>query len=400
MSLNASLLDSILEKHVSVDRTLTNKIQAAAFVVIEENGDTLYANAVGSLTLEEDAPPFSLDSVCWVASMTKLYTAVAVMQLVEKGAIDLDDDVGKLIPELSNKDILKGFQKDKTPILRKSTKPITLRHLLTHSSGFCYDYFNRNIKKWSASVGRKIDYRLNTIESFNYPLLFEPGKGWEYGIGLDWAGRILEILSDCTLEEYMQRNIFESLGISSSTFYISDHPELASRRAGIGFRSSPNEPLTSRAEPAPSNLPLARGGNGIYTTPNDYAKLLGALINTDNGILEPESLEEFFKPQLANPKHLQIFSDGPMHDSVFPEFPMKMAINHGLGGAVNMEDVPGKRRKGSMTWSGATGSRWFIDLETGIAAVMFTQVFPFGDHVVSQLYDELESALYRSLRGE
>ncbi|KAF2494978.1 putative transesterase [Lophium mytilinum] len=399
MSLDASVLDSILAKHVSADRTLTDKLHAAAFIVVEEHGDTMYANAVGSLTLEEGSPPFSLDSVCWVASMTKLYTAVAVMQLVEKGVIDLDDDVGELIPDLANKQVLKGFRRDKTPILKKSTKPITLRHLLTHSSGFCYDYFNRNIKKWSASVGREIDSRSNTMGSFDYPLLFDPGKGWVYGIGLDLAGRIVEILSDCTLEEYMQRNIFEPLGMSSSTFYISEHPELDSRRAGIGFRSSPNGPLTSRADPAPSNRPLARGGNGIYTTPNDYAKLLRAIIHIEDGILGPDALSEFFKPQLADPKHLQVFCDGSMHDSVFPEFPRGTAINHGLGGAINVADVPGKRKRGSMTWSGATGSRWFIDLEMGIVAVVFTQIMRFVDRVVSELYDELERAVYSALCG-
>lgn len=92
-----------------------------------ETGSTLYSNAFGKLNFEDEAPPFTTDSVCWIASMTKLVTSVSALQLVEKGLIGLDDDVGQVIPELSKKEVLKGFQEDGTPILTSATKPLTLR---------------------------------------------------------------------------------------------------------------------------------------------------------------------------------------------------------------------------------------------------------------------------------
>jgi CubicO group peptidase (beta-lactamase class C family) len=295
---------------------------------------------------------------------------------VEKEAIGLDDDVGQLVPELSNKEILSGFHKDGAPILTRSKKALTLRYssvptptsfdiaelsyrkLLTHSSGFCYDRLDPNIVRWSAYVGRTIDSQSDTVESFNFPLLFEPGNGWVYGVGTDWAGRVVEALSDITLEEYMQRHIFVPLGMSSTTFYISKRPDLASRRAAIGFRSSPNAPLASGADTAPKDPAVARGGSGLYSTANDYVKMLVSLINCDDKILKAESIKELFKPQLDDPKHFQDFCDGPFHDSICPEFPRMLPVNYALGGAVNQEDVPEKRRTGSMMWSGVTGPRW------------------------------------------
>ncbi|KAF2102689.1 putative esterase [Rhizodiscina lignyota] len=402
MSLDKSRLDGILDKYVSADPDSKDTLRTAALIVKDKAGKTVYSNALGTHNFETNSPPFTADSVGWIASMTKLITAVCAMQLVEKGNIGLDDEVGEVVPHLSKIEVLKGFEEDGTPILTKPNKALTLRYLLTHSSGFTYDASNADLIKWSAYIGRTVNAQSRTLEGITFPLIFDPGEGWSYSVGIDWAGRVVEALSNSTLGEYMERHIFEPLSMSSTTFQIHKRPELAARRTTIAWRSSPDAPLGlgDGNDPAPKNPEIEMGGGGLFTTANDYAEFLGALISGDSRILKPESIAELFKPQLDDPKHFQAFCDGPLHDAICPEFPHGLQLNYALGGKVNLEDVPGKRRKGSMAWSGATNPHWWIDPETGIAAVIFTQIFPFGDPVLNSLYNKLERAIYQTFKTE
>ena len=212
--------------------------------------------------------------------------------------------------------------------------------------------------KWSASIGRTVDSESDTLESYSFPLSFEPGEGWMYGVGLNWVGHTIEALCNCSLEEYMQEHIFKPLGMSSTTLVISKHPKLISRRAVIGFRASPRGLLAAGGDPAPQDPAMISGGSGLFCTANDYATLLGSLISNDWKLLKEESLRELCTPQLSEPSHLQAFFDGPFHDVAGPEYPRMLPVNYALGGAVNLEDVPQKRRKGSMMWSGLTNPRW------------------------------------------
>jgi CubicO group peptidase (beta-lactamase class C family) len=337
----------------------------------------LYSNACGKLNFDPESPDFTTDSVCRIASMSKLVTAISAMQLVEKKLIGLDEDVAKYVPELANKDILKGFEDDSTPILARQTKQMSLRcvsstglnlcctltphrTLLTHSSGFAYDNFDPNILKWSASVGRTVDSGSMTKEGYTFPLIFEPGEGWMYGVGLDWAGHVVSVLSHCTLDEYIQKNICQVLGMSSTTFAISERPDLASRRARLAFRAAPRGPLAPDENPMPEPPAMYSGGAGLFSTVKDYTKLLSVLMEEDGSILTKESIRELFKPQFdaQMAQQLQFFFDGALHEVACPEYPRGTPVNHALGGAVNLEDIPGTRRKGSMMWSGSTNGHW------------------------------------------
>ena len=189
-------------------------------------------------------------------------------------------------------------------------------------------------------------------------MVFEPGEGWVYGAGVDWAGVTIERLTKSTLEEYMQSNIFQPLGMASSTFMIARHPEFASRRAAVGVRPSPDSPPVPSHDNGPESPEQLGGGGGLFTTANDYAKLLGALSSGDNRILSAKSREGLFTPQLPNPKPLQEHFDGPLDDWLFPQFPRGLPVNYGLGGFVNLQDVPKMRRKGTLTWCGVTSSHW------------------------------------------
>ncbi|KIW33884.1 uncharacterized protein PV07_00699 [Cladophialophora immunda] len=399
MKVETQEIDRILQKYVGGEEP-SKSLRAAGFVVKDKNGTTLYSQAFGKATFDENPNSFSSDTVCWVASLTKLVTAVCVMQIVEKGLIGLDDDLGQTVTELSDVKILKGFGRDGTPILVQKTKPITLRVLLTHSSGFCYDFFDPAMVKWSAAVNRTTSSATRTLEGLIFPLKFEPGESWMYGVGNDWASRIVEVVSGQSFETYAQEHVFGPLGMKSSTFLINDHPELAKRRAAVAFRSPLTGELAAGEDPGHLDPKQISGGAGLFTTLEDYAKLLGALGSDDRTILSPESKQELFRPQISNPKDLQAFCDGPFHDSICPEFPRGLPVNYTLAGEVNLEDVPGKRSSGSVMWSGYTNPHWWIDRKTGIVGTLFTQILPAGDAVVAALYDELELAMYRSLRGE
>ncbi|KIX09306.1 uncharacterized protein Z518_00385 [Rhinocladiella mackenziei CBS 650.93] len=396
LNIDHLLLDSILQKYVEASPS-AKQLMAAGLVLRDRSGATIYSNAYGKLNDGDDSPPFTTESPCWVASLTKLLTAVCVMQLVEKGAVDLDDDVGKIVPDLADIKILRGFDNEGNAILVEKSKPLTLRNLLTHSSGFCYDNFDPEMIKWSTSVGRTVTSQSHSLEGFTFPLKFEPGESWMYGVSSDWAARVVEVVSNSTLEAYAQEHVFKPLGMVSSTFFISGHPELASRRAIVAFRSPLDGKLVTGDDPAPLQPKQISGGAGLFTTAQDYSNLLAALVSNDGVLIKPATVKELFRPQLRDTKDLQAFCDGPFHDAICPEFPRCLPVNYALGGAVNLEDVPGKRRKGSVMWSGYTNSHWWIDLETGIAGTLFTQVLPMVDPVVIALYDELERAVYQGI---
>lgn len=323
------------------------------------SGKTLYSNALGKQSFASDSPAVTTDSVFRIASLTKLVTAVAAMQVVEKGLIGLNDNVGAVVPELAERDVLRGFNDDDgIPVLDRMTQPITLRRLLTHTSGFCYDGFDPRLLRYSASVGRKVDASSMTLAGFDMPLLFQPGESWMYGVGNDWAGRVVEKLTNSSLEEYMKKNIFEPLGMDSTTFLVSTK-SWEKRRVETAFRQAQG-PLVKGDEQSPSNPEFLSGGSGLYTTPSDYSKLLEALLRGDPEVLSPQSVEELLRPQLDDvPRQvLQEASAGPMHSAMCSEYPPGMQVDYALAGMVNLRDCEGKRRKGSVMWSGYNNSHW------------------------------------------
>ena len=212
----------------------------------------------------------------------------------------------------------------------------------------------------------------------------------------------------------MQQHIFGPLGMSSTTFRIAKRHDLAEKCAVMGFRAAPRGPLTPGKAPIPESPPKDGGGSGLYSTANDYAKLLGALLKGGNGLLKVESVKELCRPQLPDTRYLMATFDSEYRDGFCCEYPMGLQANYGLGGAINVQDVPEKRRKGSMMCSGLANLHWvrpsaalqivrladpglsqWLDLESGVVATLFTQVLPPGDSVVVELYDELEKAVYR-----
>ncbi|KDQ13928.1 hypothetical protein BOTBODRAFT_33052 [Botryobasidium botryosum FD-172 SS1] len=342
-----------------------------AVVAIGKNGDTIYSATSGATSVDPSkATPMTMDHVHWIASQTKLLTAIAAMQCVERGQIGLDDHVGHVLPELADPDILEGFDDNDQPKLRKATNKITLRLLLTHTSGLAYEFSGPNTKKWKGLHGLTVDSPVmsNDIKDYTYPLEYEPGTRWMNGAGVDWAGQLIGRLNNCTLGEYMQKNIFAPLGMSSTTFHPEKHPGIEARMVDMSVRK-PDGMMAPTGRPVyvyPAIDEL--GGSGLYSTPNDYSKVLVALIQGGGPILKPESVDEICKPQVSK-------EVGAIHDSLMKQSALITAeekVTFGLTVSVSVVPTPGGRSAGTVNWG--TYTLPFIPRSSTPAAIEPTRV--------------------------
>lgn len=321
--------------------------------------DVLYEGSAGRIDHHDEAARYTPDTFTYVASLTKLLTATCLLQLVERGQITIDEDLRLRLPFLSDVQILRGFDGDDKPILENNHRPITLWHLLTHSSGLTYDIPSEPLMKWRKAVGRPKVNLTWSEEGFSTPLLFEPGTQWLYGTGIDWAGQLLEKVTGQTLQQYMTANVFDVLGMRDTTFrpkLSSDPAERAARTANFAFRS-PGGTLETGPSPLPDDHPLESGGSGLFSTARDYAKLLQGLMQ--GKLLGREGMATLFKPQLNEALQKDLMNKvAKMPEGYAPEYPIGMPANFAFGGMLNLEDIPGKRKAESMMWSGVANSHW------------------------------------------
>ncbi|KAI9149938.1 beta-lactamase/transpeptidase-like protein [Paramyrothecium foliicola] len=390
-------VDRILKRYVAQGDATKNRILGASLTVLSKNG-IIYEGVAGRTGMHVDSPTLALDSSGWIASMTKIVTATALMQIVERNLIKLDDDVRQLVPELAQVQILKPPSASGEITLENNSDPITLRQLLTHSSGMGYDAVDPDLQAWAKSIGRKDKTLDQTREGWNTPLRFRPGSSWSYGSGIDWAGQVLEKVTGQTLGGYMSENIFEPLGMRDTAFRRLEITERISGRIVECCYRTADGSLVTGPLPVPENPLLDSGGAGLFSTAKDYGVFLQALLAASQGeglLLQRETVDEMFRPQLNDSQSRDMHA---LVKDVLP-FPSDIAVNQGICGAINLSDVHGKRRKGTLTWGGMTNPNWWIDRETGIAAVLFVHLLPQGDEVVMKLYDELERAVYGSLLG-
>ena len=188
--------------------------------------------------------------------MTKAITSVAAMQLVEQGKLKLEGPVPDVDPALSAPQVLEGFDASGAAKLRPAKRPITLRHLLTHTAGFSYDIWDANTGRYIKSTG--IPSRTTgKVASIRTPLSFDPGEKWEYGVNIDWAGRLVEVLGGQLLDMYFRDKIFAPLGMKDSGYVVS--AEQRARQARVHARQADGAlvpPAVGRAA-APATFPAA-----------------------------------------------------------------------------------------------------------------------------------------------
>ncbi|KAK0617639.1 beta-lactamase/transpeptidase-like protein [Immersiella caudata] len=390
-------LDRILHSHIATSDDTNGKLLGAAFIIVNKDR-IIYQGSVGRTSPAPSSPSFTTDTLVWAASMSKIVTIAGVMALVERGVVGLDDDMRTVVPELGALQILKGFTDDGKPTLEDNDRAITLRHLLTHGLGMGTDNADPDLMRWSTAIGRNASCLDYTLEGWTVPLKFPPGEGWYYGGATEFAGVAVERIMSKKLDEVMDEELFSKLGMENTTFYR-DKDGIKGRVAGCLMRGIDGK-FSDVPIPVPTEPELLSLGSGLYMTAGDHAKLLQSLLKSTagEGLLKKETVNEMFRPQLKDSQRaiLQAITD-MFHDTMVPEFPNGMPLDHGISGIINLEDTPGKRKKGSMMWHGMANSRWWVDRESGIAATLVVNVLPVGDAAVIRLYDELERAVYGEL---
>jgi methyl acetate hydrolase len=335
----------------------------------------------------------TLDTVFWIASMTKPVTSTAAMQLVEQGKLRLDEPIADVLPELRSPQVLEGFDASGTPRLRPAKRPITLRHLLTHTAGFSYDVWNADIGRYMKVAG------IPGVITLKTPLVADPGERWEYGINIDWVGKAVEKVSGQSLEAYFREHIFAPLGMTDTAFKIS--PSMRARLVSMHDRQPDGSFQTIEFE-IPQEPEFFMGGGGLYSTGPDYLRFCQVFLHEGrfNGaqILKPESVAMMSQNQMGDIKVgllKTVQPEGSNDAEFFPGMPKTWST----GFMINEEEAPTGRSAGSLAWAGFGNTYFWIDPKRRVAGVILTQLLPFADVEVLQLFGQFESEVYKAVRG-
>lgn len=380
-------LDALLAEAVARPPGLPGLVAAA---VTRDGGAYLHAAGLRQAGGTEAMTP---DTVFGMASMTKAITAVAAMRLVEQGALSLDAPASRLLPELAAIPVLEGFAPDGTPRLRPARVPVTLRHLLTHTSGFAYDFANADLDRYLVASGIP-PARGCALESFRAPMLFDPGTRWEYGTGIDWVGRLIEAATGTRLDRHLRAAILDPLGMTDTGF----EPDAAAlaRRAAM-HRRAPDGTLTA-ASPAPlPEFGFYPGGSRIFSTAPDYLRFLRMLLGEGSldgvRLLRPETVRDMLRDHTGGHPVRALPAIRPELTNPFDLLP-GVACGWSLLGLRNTDPLPGRRSAGSLAWAGIANTYYWLDPERGTAGLLLAQVSPFLDPSALAAFEAFERAVF------
>ena len=384
---------------MAIDKILSKPIEAGlvpgVVAVAADDSGVIYEGAFGRRAVGS-TEPMTLDSVFRIASMTKAITGTAAMQLVEKGRIGLEQPMGDVLPLVRDVKVLEGFDGDGTPRLRDPKTPVTLRHLLTHTAGYGYDIFNPDLARYVQIAGLpSILSRKN--DALRVPLLFDPGSGWEYGIGLDLVGKVIEEVTGEDLESYFRRHILDPLGMRDTGFLLRN--DMARRLVGTHMRGPDGKPIAISIEPM-EEAEFHTGGAGLFSTAPDYVTFTrmllagGALDGVE--VLKPETVKLMARNAIGDLNVPMVRSNNPALALEVETFPGQIK-KWGLTFLINTEDIEGFRSAGSLTWGGVHNTYFWIDLKKRITAVALMQILPIGDPIVQEMMIALERALYAAI---
>ncbi len=383
--------DAILQEAVTGEPRVPGVVAMAT----DRNGD-FYEGAAGVRRLGDPAP-MTPDTVFALFSCTKAITGTAVLQCVEEGRLDLDAPAKRYVPEIGELQVLDGFDEAGGLRLRPPKRDITTRMLMLHTAGFGYPYFSAALKRLAAEHGQP-DPRQGSKRGLMTPLLFDPGEAWQYGLGVDWAGQVVEAIVGERLDVALRDRVFHPLGMADTAFVLT--PSMRTRRAAMHQRGR-DSGLTPIDFELPEAPEVWMGGSGLFGTVPDYQRFLRMWLNDGMGeggrVLKPETVAFAARDQLAGMtiRRLTSASRSVTHDAEF--FP-GLRKTWGLTFMVNDEDAPTGRPAGSIGWAGLGNLYYWIDRKNGVAGFWASQYFPFMDPTAYEGFLAFETALYEALR--
>ena len=381
-----------LSSSAEIDAYLTSVVRDTripGIVALVVDADrVVYTGAFGRQNVGAGVP-MARDSIFRIASMTKPVTSVAVMMLVQEGDLGLDDPIAKYLPAFENKPVIEKFNAaDKSYTTRPAAGPITIRHLLTHTSGLGYAFSNPTL---AALVGPEPGASVAGL-----PLLHDPGARWTYGESTRVLGTLVEKVSGQALDDFMAERIFVPLGMSD-TFYTVPAPKAG--RVVTVHRTTP-EGLVETPNPAEINAPVY-GDGGLHSTAADYAKFIQLFLNDGRAPNGKRLLSEA-TVKLMGENHIgAIFVE--QQPAALPAltepFPLGAGRDKfGLGFQITGPHSDRfARSPGSMSWAGIFNTEFWIDPARGIGGVLLMQYLPFYDAAAIDTLQGFEHRVYEGL---
>ena len=385
-------LDGVLKQAVD-----GRDVPGVVAMVATDKG-VLYEGAIGPRALDASAT-MTPDTVFRIASMTKAIASVAAMQLVEQGKLKLEEPVPGIDPALASPQVLEGFDASGTPKLRPAKRPITLRHLLTHTAGFTYDIWSPETVRYVKATG--MPHRATgKVAALRTPLVFDPGDRWLYGIHIEWVGRLIESVSGQALEDYFRDRVFGPLGMKDTGYVTTE--EQRARQARLHTRGPDGGLTVQPLEPVPVKGEFWSAGGPLYSTARDYLVFLQMLLHGGslNGVrvLKPETVA------LMNQNHTGAIQAGVLKAELknlsndvdlFPG----ADVRWGLGYMLNLQAGPNGRSAGTVSWGGIYNTYYWLDPVKRVTGLIMTQILPFADARALKVYGELERGAYESLKA-
>jgi methyl acetate hydrolase len=355
----------------------------------------VYQGAFGRRALP-DGSAMTVDTVFWIASMTKAITSTAAMRLVEQGKLSLDWPIAEVLPELASPQVLEGFDAAGEPRLRPARRPITLRHLITHTAGFVYDIWNPEMGRYMEKTGVPGIISCQNA-ALILPLVFDPGDRWDYGINIDWVGKAVERASGRTLGDFFSEHIFGPIGMKDTGFALT--AGCRARLVGMHLRTEDGTLCLIPFE-LPQEPEFQMGGGGLYGTAADYLAFEQLFLNQGRAggrqVLRPETVQLMSQNAIGGLDVRLLKTALPAYSNDAEFFPGMMK-KFGLGFMISPEAVPSGRGPGSLAWAGLGNTYFWIDPTLGIAGVILMQLIPFADPKALALLADFEQALYTAL---
>ncbi|KAK1981249.1 beta-lactamase/transpeptidase-like protein [Colletotrichum cereale] len=389
------------------------QIPGAVVMAKDVTGKINHVRCYGARSVRPDEhgnlPPMEADTIMRMGQATTLIGTVMALQCVDRGLVGLDDDVERFLPDLTSMKVLAGFDAEGKPIMRERNGVITLRGLLTDTSGLSHVPINPLLQQYCAKGYSTYPLPIGSETDVPDPLLAppvgDPGKEWIHGTNLDWAGRLVERATGMDLESYMQQYVCAPLGISDMTFKLQQRPDLMARRADLTKRNREDgtlhydDTVYFRKDPAE-----CYGGSGLFASPAAFMAVMHSLLRRDGVLLKPETVDQMFEPALDETlargmnEHFNKVMRFINYGYPLPQWP-DLRRNYGFGAIVLAQDLDGDkwRRKGSMSINCGWNVGLQIDPAAGLCTIVAFQTSPYSTPIEEALVHKYEKAMYSLL---
>ncbi len=357
--------------------------------IVVDRDKVLYHEAFGKMNTAKNVP-MAKDTIFRIASMTKAVTSVGVMQLVEQGKIGLDDEVSKFLPRLKSPQVFGTYDEHAgTYDTHAAKKSITIRQLLTHTSGIGYSWSDHGLNIAQKKTGATNDSEL--------PLVNEPGAQWTYGASTRVLGELVEKVTGERIDAYLETHVTGPLGMRDTTYTVP--AAKYSRVVTTNQRANGAITETQNPDPIPATI---RGDGGLFSTAADYSRFVQMVLNKGQlgsvRILKESTIAEMSKNQIGSVKvRLQPTAD-PLRSKPYPLGAGEDVWGLGFQIAAPKTPNPSMRSPGSLSWAGINNTFYWIDPQKQIGAVILMQLLPFYDEAALRVLQGFEERVYKNLR--